>query len=765
MPYGATKADWDTAKQLIPITDILPFVANPNIPKYEKSSIKDPRKIPTLINSSGEYYGFVAWVSHMTTPQEVEIWENEEDYGVCVVARHVHAIDIDIDDSEYAGKIVDYLYFYFSIVVGQPPVIRRRENSSRCMFLFSLKQKKKDVENPPLAKHIINTGNGVIEFLFHKQHFCLFGTHKDGMRYYIESENKQIPQLTEKQLVELINAINTSYVLKPDLIRYIDKLNKTTINAPSAEREYDAKTVSDLIEKYKNDSDALAVLSSSSFLGVLPNGAFAVTCPMETLHTTHTQISDAAYFPATADTRHTFHCFHSSHGTVTVDEFLESIGHIAQEKKTIAAAFAEAQEEDDKKKRQEEVLKNIQTIMTSKGVEVTTSLHNMLLLLNNGELYGLPIFRLDNFTQQLEYSDNCGRTWVKATDNHFITARCAYDRRFLRSNKGFPRQDFNSCIYESAYSRLYDSAVEFCKDIKEWDGTDYIETLAEKITGAKSEYHTAVFKYVLTAVYGRMSNPHQFIKADAIPVLVGQEGVGKSTLCKLLCYNDDMFSDSFSFKLSQFDMIRTTLGKSIVEVAELSGLSDASDADVKQFITRTYDEWVPKYKEQSQRVTKRYMLMGTSNNARFITRGLGSRRWLPVTVKNTLFDFDWIKENKENFYAQAKHLYENCGGVQYKIAVELAKENIESYVIADPIASAVERYVKQQFEANGTKVFEISQVVMFALGMPLTKVNPSVISKVSSIMDKLCYHDTELDMWVYKIDEDIDIKQLLGYTA
>lgn len=81
----------------------------------------------------------------------------------------------------------------------------------------------------------------------------------------------------------------------------------------------------------------------------------------------------------------------------------------------------------------------------------------------------------------------------------------------------------------------FDSAIEWLNGV-DWDGVPRVKTFFETYFDVEpSEYTSAVSLYAWTALAGRVLSPG--CKADMVPVLVGEQGCGKSTGIAALCPN------------------------------------------------------------------------------------------------------------------------------------------------------------------------------------------------------------------------------------
>jgi predicted P-loop ATPase len=141
-------------------------------------------------------------------------------------------------------------------------------------------------------------------------------------------------------------------------------------------------------------------------------------------------------------------------------------------------------------------------------------------------------------------------------------------------------------------------------------------------------------------------------------VLIGKQGAGKSTSISALAPLDETF---FELNLSDRnnDQSRQIRGKLIAELAELRGLQGRESEDIKAFLSRTDEKWVPKYKEFETTFKRRLTFWGTSNESEFLSDHTGNRRWLPVDIKNP--DTEAVKRDRDQIWAEAIQIYKEKG--------------------------------------------------------------------------------------------------------
>ena len=121
---------------------------------------------------------------------------------------------------------------------------------------------------------------------------------------------------------------------------------------------------------------------------------------------------------------------------------------------------------------------------------------------------------------------------------------------------------------------------------------------------------------------------HPGCKYDYMPILLGEQGTGKSTVIRKLALEDEFSIEGFN----RFDEegVKRLEGKLIAEVGELSGFNGADMNAIKDFVTRTKDTYRRSYGRYAITVPRRCILIGTSNNRYVLDDATGNRRFLII---------------------------------------------------------------------------------------------------------------------------------------
>lgn len=166
-----------------------------------------------------------------------------------------------------------------------------------------------------------------------------------------------------------------------------------------------------------------------------------------------------------------------------------------------------------------------------------------------------------------------------------------------------------------------------------WDGTERIDTLLVHFTGADdTPYVRAVSRKWLIAAVSRIREPG--CKFDEMLVLVGEQGMGKSTLFARLARRPEWFSDSIMKIEGSKDTMEQLSGKWIIEMGEMTGMKKAEVEAVKAFLSKAEDAYRPAFARYVDNFPRQCVFGGTSNRDDFLQDPTGGRRWWPVVVQD-----------------------------------------------------------------------------------------------------------------------------------
>lgn len=356
-------------------------------------------------------------------------------------------------------------------------------------------------------------------------------------------------------------------------------------------------------------------------------------------------------------------------------------------------------------------------------------LGNVVAALCDQSLSGADIC-FDTFRAELMTSQPGQNAWRPLLDGD------AVELRIRLSNHGFPpvgREVMRDALTLVARDKQVDSAMQWLRHgVPRWDGIPRVETaLSDHFRVRDEPYTRAVAQYLFTAMAGRVLSPG--CQADMVVILVGGQGVGKSTAAAALSPHTDLFGE-LSFSEKDADQSRAIRGKLILELSELRGLKTRDAESIKGLITRRHERWTPKYKEYETSYPRRCIFVGTTNSAEFLADETGERRWLPVRVEGQI-DINALKAAMPQLWAEARELFGRHGVIWQK-AQALAASLHAGFKDRDPWTDNVIEWLE-----NGGHIglapptaMTTLEILRDALGFEVRQVGQREKQRLSKIM-------------------------------
>ena len=236
-----------------------------------------------------------------------------------------------------------------------------------------------------------------------------------------------------------------------------------------------------------------------------------------------------------------------------------------------------------------------------------------------------------------------------------------------------------------------------------WDGVRRLDTLFIDYLGtADTPYTRAVARKSLVAAVARVMQPG--CKYDYMPILAGPQGIGKSTLLRIL--GRRWFSDSLQ-TFEGKEASEMLQGIWINEIGELAGMSKAEINAVKQFLSRTEDIYRAPFARRTQVFPRRCVFFGTTNNDEFLRDTTGNRRFWPIDVglqapKKDVFS--QLEQEVDQIWAEAV-MYWRAGEPLY-LTGDVAEEALrqqEQHRETDPREGIIREFVERRVPVGWEK--------------------------------------------------------------
>ena len=215
-------------------------------------------------------------------------------------------------------------------------------------------------------------------------------------------------------------------------------------------------------------------------------------------------------------------------------------------------------------------------------------------------------------------------------------------------------------------------------DVLKWDNVERLdEYLIKSVKAVDNAFTREVTRKTIVAMVMRAYRPGT--KFELMPILVGQQGGGKSTAFRSLMYavlgTADLYDDSLKMGDTSKDGMLSLNNAWVVEYSELRAVKGFTIDDMKALVTSDKDSYRKPYATDVTVNPRKCIMIGTTNETpqQLLNDSGGNRRWAIIECKQSQFD---IKPTDVP-------LHESKEGMDYlhqvmAEAVHIAKSNFET---------------------------------------------------------------------------------------
>ena len=399
------------------------------------------------------------------------------------------------------------------------------------------------------------------------------------------------------------------------------------------------------------------------------------------------------------------------------------------------------------------------------GMKALSTLSNIILILRNDKELKFKIFK-DIFASRILVRD--GVPWdrkFETPDRIWTDTDDAGLRWYLESTYGITSTNkiidgVNLIAEENAENKVATRLQS-----TQWDGEKRLETLFIDYLGCEDNVYTrevsekSLVAAVRRAIYGG-------IKWDNMPILIGPQGVGKSTFLKIL--GMDWYNDSL-VNVEGKDACELIQGSWIMEMGELSSLRKSELNLVKNFLSRTDDIFRASYGRRAQKYPRRCTFFGTANDTNFLRDETGNRRFWPIdcfVFKPKKSIFDDLDDELDQIWAEACELAKDKSYnlVLSKEALEIAVKEQELHLEDNVYKGIILDYLDKKIPKNW------NTMDLFARRTYLNEYETMTLQydeKDLALRDKVCAAEIweealKMDIRYLKKSDSIEINKILS---
>ncbi|NDV65373.1 BT4734/BF3469 family protein [Bacteroides sp. 224] len=221
-------------------------------------------------------------------------------------------------------------------------------------------------------------------------------------------------------------------------------------------------------------------------------------------------------------------------------------------------------------------------------------------------------------------------------------------------SEGIPAWDADIKRYlESDKVLSYNPIEEYLLALPGWDGKDYIRELANRIKCHNPRWADLFYTWFLSMVAHWQQKDRQHANS-ALPLLVGDQGCGKSTFCLNLLPPElrDYYTDSIDFS-NRRDVELALNRFALINMDEFDSISPSYQGFMKHIIQKAVVQTRRPHGSTTEKLRRYATFIATSNNFDLLTDPTGSRRFICIEVDG-IIDYQQPVNHKQ-LYAQAVH--------------------------------------------------------------------------------------------------------------
>ena len=280
--------------------------------------------------------------------------------------------------------------------------------------------------------------------------------------------------------------------------------------------------------------------------------------------------------------------------------------------------------------------------------EPLTTIENFLIVLRNDPFFSNVRFNLMRSHPEISI-DGKTQLWTETDDSIMFN--------HIETEYGFKNETNNQHAFKIfCAEREYNPVLERIEAIQ-WDGQKRCESFLVKYMGADdTPYNRECSRMLFACGTHRYVNPG--CKVDFVPVFMGDQGGGKTTVCQWLALEPKFYTSAKT--ISGKAGIESIDGKWIVELEELLAVlaNDRAGQKVeeaaKAFLTTQSDFYRKPYGHRPQDYPRYCIFIGTTNRDTFLTDKTGNRRWYPIRCNPSA---DYLYAHKEEVQAEIEQCW------------------------------------------------------------------------------------------------------------
>ena len=189
---------------------------------------------------------------------------------------------------------------------------------------------------------------------------------------------------------------------------------------------------------------------------------------------------------------------------------------------------------------------------------------------------------------------------------------------------------------ESSYVNEYSPIQEFLQTLPVWDGKDRITELALRVPTANKVW-PEYFHTWLLAMVSQWMGQNKIHGNALVPLLIGAQGDGKSTFCKLILPEElrMYYTDRIDFA-NKNDAERSLSRFALINIDEFDSITKRQQAFLKLILQKTSSMLRQLYSANIRETPRLSAFIATTNEPTPLTDPSGSRRYLCIRTEGII---------------------------------------------------------------------------------------------------------------------------------